>query len=361
VQEGLGCAGRDRMSMRRLRLGSGGWMGVGGEFADEEFLDDVLDAGYADADGGAFGDDAYAAAVGGGVVGVGEAVGHGAAEDAGVVGLPVVVVSFADDGIGEGVEDAGLDGAIGFEEVAGILLEEGGQYGVAEQGAGEEGSVGGGVAFAEALCAFSPVVDIVGLLDSGGDSIEYEGDGIDHGAEGELVFLPGLERDGVGDVADVEVGEDAEDSLLLFEVDLGFGDVGLGCGDVDVGGGGGEEDDGGEIARLGGLERAGDLRGGESGGGDGESERTRRDGCEGEFAVGCGGSFGGGKVGLGEDDASAGDGGVVAVGDGAGDGGWWVGRGGIGGHRTGDEHEDGQDRCEMGEREARGERHCGSF
>ena len=60
--------------MQELRLRCGGWMGVRGKFADEEFLDDVLDTADADTDGGAFEDKAGAGAVGRWVVGVGEAV-----------------------------------------------------------------------------------------------------------------------------------------------------------------------------------------------------------------------------------------------------------------------------------------------
>jgi hypothetical protein len=310
-------------------------MGVRGEFADQEFLDNVLDACDADADGGAFDDEADAAAVGRGIVGVGETVGHGSAEDAGVVELPVVVVAFADYGVGEGVEDAGFDGAIAFIEVAGVLLEEGGQDGVSEERSGEEGPVGGGVAFAIALRAFAPTVDVVGLLDAGGDSVEDERHGIDHGAEGELVFLFGVERLGVGDVADVEVGEDAEDALLFLEIDLSFGYVGAGGGDADVGGGGWGEDDGGEVSGLAGGEFTGGLRGGESGGGDGEGEGAGGDGGEVELTVGGGGGFCGGKAGLGEDDAGVGDGGVVGVGDGAGEGGCGDGCVGLSGLRRG--------------------------
>jgi hypothetical protein len=275
-------------------VGSGcGGVGIRSEAADEELLNYILQAAYPDADGRAFEDEARTATVDGGVVDVRQAAGHDAAEDAGVVGLAVVVVSLGDDGHGEGVEDAGGDGAVRLIEVAGILFEGDGQDGVAEQGAGEEGSVGGRVTFAEALRALAPVVEVVGLLEACGGSVEDEGDGIDHGTEGEFILLPGVERDGVGDVADVEVGKDAEDALLFFEADLGLGDVGMGGGDVDVGGGGGGKDDGGQCCGFAGLQLAYGLRYGEAGDGDGEGVGAGREIGDGELSFGCGDGAGG--------------------------------------------------------------------
>ena len=49
-------------------------------------------------------------------------------------------------------------------------------------------------------------------------------------------FCFGGERDGVGDVADVEVWNGAEDALLLFDLDLGLGYVLRRGGDLHVDG-----------------------------------------------------------------------------------------------------------------------------
>jgi hypothetical protein len=302
-------------------LHGGGWGDVGGEVADEEFLDDVLDGCFAETDGGVFEDEARAGAVGGWVVGVRDGGGGETADEARVFRLPVVVVALADNCGGDGVKDARTDSAGAFVEVARILLEEDGQERVAEHVSGEEGAIVGGVAFAIALRALSPVVDIVGLLGSGGDSIHQKRHGVDQRSEGELILLFRSERHGFGDVADVEVGEDAEDALLLFHVDLGFGDVGLRRGDADVGGGGGAERDCGEVESFGGVEFAQCLLGREPCSGDGEPERAGRDAEEGETAVGGGDSDLGRVGGLDDErDAGCGDGVAVAVGDEAGDG-----------------------------------------
>ena len=83
------------------------------------------------------------------------------------------------------------------------------------------------------------------MFDACEGSIEHEVDGVDQCPEGEFELLLGVERDGVEDIADVEVGDDAEDALVLLLVDLGLGDVGLRGGDLDVGGGAGcGQDDG---------------------------------------------------------------------------------------------------------------------
>ena len=211
---------------------------MGGELFDQELLEEVGDGADAGADGGGVQEDlADAAAVGGGDVEVGEAGGGERAEDGGVVGLPAVVVSLADDGVGDGVEDAGMDAASAFVVVAWVLLEDDGQGSAADEGAGEEAAIVGGEALCVAEAALSVAVEgVIGLLDAGGETVEAEGDGIDQRPGGEFELLPGVEGDGVGDVADVEVGKDGEDALLLLLVDLGLGDVGLGGVNLDVGG-----------------------------------------------------------------------------------------------------------------------------
>jgi len=280
---------------------------VGGEFGDEELLDDVLDGAEAGADGESFKGKGGSVAVGGGIVGVGDAAGGEGADDAGVVELPVLVVAAADDAIGEGVEEAGVDAAGALVEVARILLEEDGEDGIGEDVVCEEGAVGGGVALAIAGGSELPGEVVRSQFFSCGDAGEREGDGIDEGFECEGVFLAGRERDGVGIVADVEVGNDAEDALLFFLGDL---DVALGGADLDVGSGAGMEGDGVELAGFAGEECAGDLAEDEAGSGDGEGEGAGGNSREVEAAVGSceGGEDGAGaEVGRGsEGDAGLG-------------------------------------------------------
>ena len=137
----------------------------------------------------------------------------------------MAVVALADDGVGDGVADARADAAGAFVVVAGVLVEEDGQDGVAEEVSGEEGAVGGGVALGVAVGALLPVVDVGGLLDAGDDSGEDEVTGSTMVRRARRELLLRSERDGVGDVDDVKVGDDAEDALLLLLLDLGFGDA----------------------------------------------------------------------------------------------------------------------------------------
>ena len=72
------------------------------------------------------------------------------------------------------------------------------------------------------------------LLDARGDAGGEEGDRVDGDFDGQLEFLFASERGCVGDVADVEVGEDAEDALFYFGADLLLGEILLSDG-VDGG------------------------------------------------------------------------------------------------------------------------------
>jgi hypothetical protein len=78
-----------------------GWK-TGGEFGDEELLEQVAGCGEDGADGGVLEDESGTTAIDGGVVEIGETCSSQASEEAGVVDLPAVVVALADDGVGAG-------------------------------------------------------------------------------------------------------------------------------------------------------------------------------------------------------------------------------------------------------------------
>ncbi len=81
-----------------------------GEFAEDEFLGEIV--GYSSGGGEqSAGEDESWAVVAGRVIEVGDCAGGEVSADAGVVELPVTVVSFAEYGEGDGVADAGADGA----------------------------------------------------------------------------------------------------------------------------------------------------------------------------------------------------------------------------------------------------------
>ncbi len=73
---------------------------------------------------------------------------------------------------------------------------------------------------AKALTVTLRALDVVGavcrLVDAGKDSYSDEGNGIDGGFEGEFELQLRRERLGVGLIDDVEIGDDAENALLLL-------------------------------------------------------------------------------------------------------------------------------------------------
>ena len=73
------------------------------------------------------------------------------------------------------------------------------------------------------------------LPHAGDDSVDDEGGGVEPGFVSEFELLFCIEGSGVGIVAGEEVGEDPDQALLFFDLDLGLGDGGLIFADVDVG------------------------------------------------------------------------------------------------------------------------------
>src|SRR5271170_6828240 len=129
-------------SLTGVRLRTSPGLDATRDFFDEKLLKEGADGSGAGADEPVVNGEA-GASVGGGIVGVGEAGGGEVAEDVGVVGLPVAVVSLADDDGGYGVEGSGDGASSAFVEVAWVLVEERGKDGAAEHSAGEAVSVGG--------------------------------------------------------------------------------------------------------------------------------------------------------------------------------------------------------------------------
>ena|ERR1700693_3752352 len=96
----------DTFSCCALRAGCLWVRGVGGELADYEFLEEVGGGGFADADERVLKCQFRAIAILGRIVEVGDAASREAADDAGIIWLPVSIVALADDRIGERVENA---------------------------------------------------------------------------------------------------------------------------------------------------------------------------------------------------------------------------------------------------------------
>ena len=134
----------------------------------------------------------------------------------------------------------------------------------------------------------------------------------------------------MGVVDDVEVGDDAEDALRFFEVNLLLGNVLLGRVDLHVDGSGGSgEGDAGKFVSLSWLQVAGGFEEQEAGSVNRELERTRWDVGEEECAV-WGGECGlARRRGGGEGDVGSGKRCAVGVGYGAGHGGERLVPGGV--------------------------------
>ena len=120
-------------------------------------------------------------------------------------------------------------------------MEDGGKNGAADHDASEGVGVIGPVTFGVAFGALAVAGEaILPLLDAGDNTSSDKGDGIDGGAQGELVLLAGGEWLGIPDVAGIEVGEDAEDALFFLNIDLLLGKFDAGKSDADAGAGGGD-------------------------------------------------------------------------------------------------------------------------
>lgn len=129
---------------------------------------------------------------------------------------------------------AGADGSAALIEVARVLMKQCGEGRPADHVADEEVAVVGTVAFGVSLSALSIAgIGIVGMLDGREHSRVEERVDVRRGAKGEAEFLPGCEGRSVPDEAGVEVWEDPDDALLDLSVDLFFGELFFGNGDVE--------------------------------------------------------------------------------------------------------------------------------
>src|SRR5208282_1231073 len=216
-----------------------------------------------------------------------ETAGSQASQNVRVIRLPVTIVALADEGIGDGVQGARLGGAGALIEIARILFQKGRQDGGADEGAVDGVGITGAEALAVALCALTISGEVIlRLLNSGNASDKDDGEGIENGLPGKLELLPRVERCGIGDVGDIEIGKNAEDTLLLLNLDLLFGNFGLRESDLHVSQTG---SNGQRVLRervdLPRTQGSRECLIGESGCGDGEMEGAGRDVGERELAV----------------------------------------------------------------------------
>jgi len=291
--------------------------------ADDEFLKEIGDGGGGDADAGVFEGKTGVGFILVGIVKVGDAPGGERASDVGIVGLPAAVVSFADDGVCHRIAEARDLAAGSLVKIARILMEDGGENCRSDEGAADGIGVVGAEALAVSLGALAVLGEVVlALLDAGGSADDDDGERIDERSQGKMKFLPGIEGRGVGDVADVEVGNDAEDALLFFNLHLLLRDFDLGDADLDLGERIGDiQRDQGKALDFAGVESSGERFRGKAAGSDGELKGSGRNAGKEELAVGAGDGVAGLRLlGLGELDVRSGNDRPGLVNNGAGDG-----------------------------------------
>jgi hypothetical protein len=99
------------------------------------------------------------------------------------------------------------------------------QNGAADEDVGKPVRGVGAQALTVALCAFNVVGSACRLVDAGEESDPDKGNRIGGGSEGKLELQLRRERYGVGIIDDVEIGDDAKNTLLFLNFDLFDGDL----------------------------------------------------------------------------------------------------------------------------------------
>jgi len=295
---------------------------VAGEMAVEKFAGQVADGLAAKIEDGVI---EYALAHADGRIGMPSADDDsrgGAADEVGIGGMPVLVVSTLQEGGGDSVPGTANNAAVGHHEVARIFMEE-----RVEKNAGDDAADNGAAVVRGVLLKITTGAGAVfgigtgGLLNASADAGGGEEDWIRSGTDGELELLAHVERCSVPDVAGVVVGKNAKDALMELVVELGIGDLYDGECDGGVGGSAGDgKSDFGEFIGLAGFDiDAGDTVGVEARRGDGDDVGAGEEIGKAEvaFVVGVGflrGLIGGGSGALGGD-VSTGDEAALNVAD----------------------------------------------
>lgn len=222
----------------------------------------------------------------------------------------MTVVAFADDCIGDGVENSRARGASPLVEVSRILFEDCRENDAPEQRAARKVSVRSAVSLAVALCALTISGELVHrLLESGSGANQDECYGINGVSKGKLEFLPRIERSGVLDITNIEIGNDAENALLFFGFDLALSDYGGRLDDNRGVDGSEKQGDRWNDIVLAGGEDAGEGPIGKRRRANGDFERAGNHVVEGIVAAVVGGGLlAGGLAGSRQCDLSAGDG-----------------------------------------------------
>src|SRR5271154_416380 len=196
---------------------------MGRELAQEKFLNNIADCAAANCDERILKGQRRPIAILGGIVQIGNAACGEVSDDKRVIRLPAPVIALTDDSIRNGKQHPRLPAACPFIEISWILLQQGWQYGAANKSSRYEIGIGGAVTLRIALRSLSISAEgIVGLLDSREDANDSKRDRIHRCLPCQLELQLRRERDRLGVVADIKIRDDAEQALLLLNLDLVF-------------------------------------------------------------------------------------------------------------------------------------------
>ena len=118
------------------------------------------------------------------------------------------------------MENTRLFRARALVEVARVLVQQRWQDGAADHDVDKAVGIESAVALTVTLHTLNVVGVVCRLFDAGNYAHPDEGNGIDGDFEGEFELQLRRERLGVGVIDDVEIGDDAENALLLLDLDL---------------------------------------------------------------------------------------------------------------------------------------------
>src|SRR5258708_39409134 len=147
------------------------------------------------------------------------------ATDGRVVRLPPSVVAPTDECERDRVESARSLRARALVEVARVLVQKRWQDGASENDVGKAAGIAGAIALSVTLRTLAVVRDVSCLVDGGNQTYPDESNGIEGDLGGELELQLRRERRGALIISDVEIGDDAENSLVLLCLDLLGGDL----------------------------------------------------------------------------------------------------------------------------------------
>ncbi len=188
------------------------------EFAADvgaEFVSEFAGESPEEADGGAVQGESKAA-VGFGIVSVGDGAAGEGSENVGPVELAMAAVSVGGELLGDGVEDPAGNGSSAEAEVARVLMKKD-RVGSAGEASADDIQHGGAIAPAVSGGALTVLGEFVtGLAEASLDSSGEPHEGVECLAGGESEFLPDGERRRSLLIGDSECRDDEEEALVAF-------------------------------------------------------------------------------------------------------------------------------------------------